>query len=154
MWLFITIESQNSSETGLDVIFYDVKKQLSFITNKENNLQDVDNYGNEFREIAIIPTCVEPSTWEGLGWKERNYVWRKKREADVRLRMDYERFASETPENKRLLFVDVIVKSIKALQTKSKGDFRGDALIADILDALSVTPEQLSNLYAKEIEIQ
>jgi hypothetical protein len=146
MRLFITIEAENSSQNGLADIFRDVDRQLSFVTGKNDDLPNVDNYGSEFREIAIIPSCVSLSTWEALGWKERQYVWRKKREADIRLRMDYERFVSETPENKRLLFVDIIIKSIKVLQTKSKGDFRGDALIADILNALGVTPEQLSNL--------
>jgi len=60
--------------------------------------------------------------------------------------MDYYRFVKETPENQRLMFIDIIVKSIKVVQEKSKGDFRGDELIADILKTLNVTQEQLNNL--------
>lgn len=70
----------------------------------------------------------------------------EKREADIRLRMDYERFIRETPENKRLMFIDIIVKSIKVVQEKSKGDFRGNDLISDVLNALEVTQEQLDYL--------
>lgn len=70
----------------------------------------------------------------------------EKREADIRLRMDYERFIRETPENKRLMFIDIIVKSIKVVQEKSKGDFRGNDLISDVLNALEVTQEQLDDL--------
>lgn len=60
--------------------------------------------------------------------------------------MDYERFIREIPENKRLMFIDIIVKSIKVVQEKSKGDFRGNDLIADILNALEITQEQLDDL--------
>lgn len=60
--------------------------------------------------------------------------------------MDYERFIRETPENKRLMFIDIIVKSIKVVQEKSKGDFRGNDLISDVLNALEVTQEQLDDL--------
>lgn len=60
--------------------------------------------------------------------------------------MDYERFIREIPENKRLMFIDIIVKSIKVVQEKSKGDFRGNDLISDILNALEITQEQLDDL--------
>lgn len=60
--------------------------------------------------------------------------------------MDYERFIRETPENKRLMFIDIIVKSIKVVQEKSKEDFRGNDLILDILNTLEVTQEQLDDL--------
>ena len=122
------------------------KCQLSFITDKEAGLEEVDNYGTEFRLISVIPTCLDDQFWEASGWKERKQIWRKKKEADIRLRMDYDRFVRETPENQRLMFIDIIVKSIQAVQEKSKGDFRGNELIADILKALNITQDQLDQL--------
>lgn len=146
MKLFITIEAQNAIESGLADILKETLCALDFLTNKEKDLENIDNYGTEFREIAIIPTCVNDEYWDGLGWKERKQIWRKKREADIRLRMDYERFNNETQRNKRLLFIDVIIKSIRVVQEKSKGDFEGNKLIRDILSALKVSEDEIRQL--------
>lgn len=146
MELFLTIEAQNSTKIGIDKICWDIKKRLNFVTDKEAGLENVDNYGTEFRLISIIPTCVDNEFWDALGWKERKQVWRKKKEADIRLRMDYDRFIRETPENKRLMYVDIVVESIKVVQKKSKGDFRGNKLIEDILNALHISLTQLNKL--------
>lgn len=146
MYLLLTIEAQNATENGLAKIFGDTLCQLKFVTDREAGLEDINNYGTEFRSVAIIPTCLDDHSWEILGWKERKQIWRKKREADIRLRMDYYRFVKETPENKRLMFIDIIVKSIKVVQEKSKGDFRGNELINDILKALNVTQKELDDL--------
>ncbi len=143
MRLFITIEGQNCTEIGLSKILSDVRAQLSFLTNIELLSDNEAKYGTEFKLIAIIPTCVDEKCWNTLGWKERKQIWRKKGEADIRLRMDYERFVKETQENKRLMFIDIIIKSIQAVQERSKTDFNGEALIFDILSKLDVTMEQL-----------
>ena len=65
--------------------------------------------------------------------------------------MDYYQFKRSNPESKRLLFIDIIIKSLKIVQERSKGDFKGEQLINDILNALDVTQEQLDNLkHSKE----
>ena len=134
----MSIEAQNATESGLADILNEVNGQLSFITDKKSDLEDVDNYGTEFRILSIIPTCVDDLFWTALGWKERTKIWRKRREADIRLRIDYNRFISETPEKQRLLFIENIVASIRILQGQSKGDFQGDRLISDILSKTGV----------------
>ena len=146
MELFMTIETQADVDDILGAIFWETKCQLAFITDKEAGLEEVDNYGTEFRLISVIPTCLDDQFWEASGWKERKQIWRKKKEADIRLRMDYDRFVRETPENQRLMFIDIIVKSIQAVQENSTGDFRGNELIADILKALNITQDQLDQL--------
>lgn len=143
MRLFLTIEAQHAVETGLADILNETNKQLSFVTDRDAGLEDINNYGSEFRIVSIIPTCVDDSFWNALGWKERTKVWRKKKEADIRLRMNYEHFVSETFSNKRLLFIKVIIDSIQILQKQSVGDFRGDMLISDMLNALNVQQYQL-----------
>ena len=95
MRLFLTIEAQNAVENGLADILQEVNNQLSFITEKNAGLEDIDNYGTEFRIVSVIPTCVDDSFWNTLGWQERTKVWRKKKEADVRLRIDYDNFRGD-----------------------------------------------------------
>lgn len=146
MELFLTIEAQNATESGLAKIMWDTTKQLNFITERNAGLEDVDNYGTEFRSISIIPSCICKEWLDSLGWKERKQIWRKKQGADIRLWMDYERFINETPEIKRLMYIDIIIKSIMVVQERSKGDFRGNDLINDILKALNVTQKQLEEL--------
>lgn len=146
MELFMTIETQAGVDDILRAILRDTKCQLKFVTDKEAELEEVDNYGTEFRLISVIPTCLDDQFWEASGWKERKQIWRKKKEADIRLRMDYDRFVQETPENQRLMFIDIIVRSIQVVQEKSKDDFRGNELIADILKALNITQDQLDQL--------
>lgn len=143
MHLFFSLEAQDAR---LANILWDIKCQLHFVTDEEAGLEENDNYGKEFRSIAIIPTCVSNEFWKALGWKERRLIWRKKREADIRLRINYERFIKESTENKRLMVVDIIVKSIKVVQEKSKEDFRGNELIGDILETLNVSQSQLDQL--------
>lgn len=146
MQLFITIEAQNATDNGLFEIFRDINQQLSFVTDNDSDLEIINNYGNEFRIISVIPSCVDDDFWKASGWKERKQIWRKKKEADIRLRMDYNRFMEETLENRRLMFIDIIVKSIQVIQEKSTGDFQGLKLIEDILEALNITKSQLSTL--------
>lgn len=144
--LFLTIEAQNSTENGLAKILWETTKELNFVTNRAKDLENENNYGTEFRSIAIIPSCMDDHFWNAFGWKERKLIWRKKGEADIRLRMDYDRFIKESAYNKRLLFIDIIVKSIEVVQERSKGDFEGERLIKDILLALNVSEEELNQL--------
>lgn len=143
MELFITIEAQKDVSEILRKMLLDIVCKLDFVTDKNAALQDINNYGTEFRLISVIPTCLDDGFWEASGWKERKQIWRKKKEADIRLRMDYYRFIEETPENQRLMFIDIIVKSIRIVQKKSMGDFQGEKLIDDILNALNIAEEQL-----------
>ncbi len=148
MLLFITIEAQNADKNGLAKILNETKQTLNFVTDKSKNLEEQNNYGTEFECISIIPSCMDDHFWNALGWKERKQIWRKKREADIRLRMDYERFVNETNENKRLLFIDIIIKSIEVVRDRSKGDFKANDLIKDILSALNVSREEIKQLNA------
>ena len=146
MRLYLTIEAQNCTENGLAKILKETINELSFLTDESTDLENQTNYGTEFRQITIIPSCMDDRFWNILGWNERKQIWRKKGEADIRLRMNYDRFIKETPKIQRLLFIDIIIKSINIVQERSKGDFKGNELIRDILVALNVSMEELKQL--------
>lgn len=137
MKLFITIEAERAEETGIDNIMTEVRKKLSFLS------EDTDAYGTEFNDISIIPVCVSEEMWQILGWKERKLISRKKKEADIRLKMDFQRFNKADAEEKYILFADIIVKSVLVVKEKSKSDFKGDKLIADIIKALNLSKEDI-----------
>ena len=79
MYLVLAIEAQNGTENGLAKIMWDTICKLKFITDTSVGLENIDNYGTEFRSIAIIPTCLDSDFWEAFGWKERKQIWRKKK---------------------------------------------------------------------------
>ena len=137
MKLFISIEAERAEETGIDNILTEVRKKLSFLS------EDTDAYGTEFSEISVIPVCVSEEMWQILGWKERKLISRKKKEADIRLKMDFQRFNKADAEEKYILFADIIVKSVLVVKEKSKSDFKGDKLIADIIKALNLSKEDI-----------
>lgn len=130
MKLFISIEAEKATESGIADILNKTRNKLSFL------FEDTDIYGTEFDSVSIIPTCVSEEIWKTLGWKERKFISRKKKEADIRLKMNYDRFVSETYENKYSLFKNVLIESVREINVKSKGDFNGEKLINDILNAL------------------
>ncbi len=143
MNVFISVEGQHCQEIGLADILKDTVQKLNFLIDKSNASVNAQRYGEEFQLISIIPSCVDDEFWEALGWKERTYISRKKREADIRLRMDYKRFVNETDNNKKLLFYGVIVKSIRAVEERSKSDFLGENLIRDVLLLLNVSEQEV-----------
>ena len=137
----IGIDKANISLNFLNVL----EKKLDFICNREKDLENIDNYGTEFKLIAIITMIVTQERID-RGFKERRYISRKNKEADIRLNINRDKFFNSTSEKQRLLYIKNIIESINVVIEKSKGDFRGEDLKRDILKALDVTQEQLDNL--------
>jgi hypothetical protein len=79
-------------------------------------------------------------------FKERKLIKRKTREADIRLRTDFDKFYTADYTKKRLLFVDNIIRSIRVIGEKSKSDFNSEKLIADILKVFNINEEDLVGL--------
>lgn len=136
MWLTISVEGEKCDENGLSQVLLAVISDLQNIALQDKNTIKA-RYGKEFESIAIIPSCVSDKVWQSLGWKERVLVRRKRREADIRLKMDYDQFCKADYKKKKALFVDVLIKSIRILQEESKADFYGEVLIQDIIHAVN-----------------
>ena len=79
-------------------------------------------------------------------WKERRLIRYAKKDADIRLIMDYNKFVNADEKMRFLLYVKVIVDSIKVVDSKKRGDFQGNELISDVLDALKVKWEDVKDL--------
>ena len=99
-----------------------------------------NDYGTEFESIGIIPSIISKELMLP-DWKERKQIWRKKREADIRLIIDYEQFIAADLDTQFLLYVQCVIDSIMVVENRKKGDFQGRKLIADILSELGITQE-------------
>mgnify|MGYP000395649149 CR=1 FL=1 len=125
------------------------------VGNKTNSIYQVvdpvcqklaeNNYGSEFEIISIIPTIME-DRFLSSEWKERRLIRYAKKDADIRLIMDYNKFVNADEKMRFLLYVKVIVDSIKVVDSKKRGDFQGNELISDVLDALKVKWEDVKDL--------
>jgi len=150
MYLFLSCEAQSPATAAIAILMKEFNTKLNFVTNRDVDLKSIDNYGTEFNDIGIIVTCISKEWLLNMdNYKERKLVRRKAKEADIRLQMDFELFIQENSENQRLMYLDTIIKSIRVIQERSKGDFRGNELVNDILKALDVDPAKLQVLQQK-----
>ncbi|HDR4866758.1 TPA: dihydrolipoamide succinyltransferase [Bacillus cereus] len=99
-----------------------------------------NNYGSEVEEIAIIPIVVNITPeYEDAGFhKERKLFKRKSKEADFRLRIDYEAFLSADYATRKILIIGNIVQSIRLLGEKATSDFNAIKLEQDILQVFNI----------------
>ena len=138
-----------SGETDIEVhgAFSDVRKEIE---SKLINLKD-KNYGSELQSIGIIPIIVNLSSeYEEAGFfEERMLFKRKQKDADYRLRIDFEKFVSSDYNTRRLLLVKNIIDSIRSLGTKAKKDFDALSLEKDILYLLEIDEETINRIELK-----
>ena len=118
-------------------------KIISAIKNK--------NYGREVEDISIIPVIVDlPPEHEAAGFfKERMLFKRKSKEADYRLRINFNKFNKADDKLKRLLLTRNIVESIRNLGVKAKKDFDAESLENDILECLGINKEEIEGISLK-----
>jgi len=109
----------------------------------ENN-----DYGMEFDSIGIIMIVIDPrrGLFEEGFFKERKLIKRKAKEADIRLRTDFDKFNNADYDTKRLLLLENIVRSIRIIGEKSKVDFQAEKLIADILEQFGIDEGSIKSL--------
>jgi hypothetical protein len=107
-----------------------------------------NDYGSEFVDIGIIPIIIDPKRglFEAGFFKERKLVKRKTKEADIRLRTDFDKFYAADNNNKRLLLVDNVIRAIRVIGEKSKVDFNSEKLISDILQIFNISEKELADL--------
>jgi len=127
---------------------YDSFSQISNeIEARIKNLES-NEYGTEIDSLGIIPIIVNltPDLENAGFFKERMLFSHKKKEADYRLRIDYNRFINSDNRMKKLLIIKNIIDSIRLLGKKAKKDFNAKKLEDDILMLFEVRKETIDNL--------
>ncbi|PFJ24001.1 dihydrolipoamide succinyltransferase [Bacillus anthracis] len=99
-----------------------------------------NDYGSEVEEIAIIPIVAKITLeYEDAGFfKERKLFKRKSKEADFRLRIDYETFLSADYATRKILIIRNIIRFIRILGERAKSDFNAIKLEQDILQVFDI----------------
>lgn len=144
MKIFLSGETSfNANEPFRRLLMEMNKKLKSFIEADEND----DTYGAEFKSIGIITMILSDDLAKT---PERKLINRKKKEADIRLKIDYYKFVNSNADTQFFLYLKNIIESIKVVNEKKKEDFNGDKLIEDILNVFGLTMDKLLYVLEKE----
>lgn len=144
MKIFLSGETSfNANEPFRRLLMEMNKKLKSFIEADEND----DTYGAEFKSIGIITMILSDDLADT---PERKLISRKKKEADIRLKIDYYKFVNSNADTQFFLYLKNIIESIKVVNEKKKEDFNGDKLIEDILSVFGLTMDKLLYVLEKE----
>ena len=83
----------------------------------EQNMQvdTLRKYTDCLDDIAIIPFCVDDEFMQTFQIKERKYIGWKRRDADIRLRMNFDTFVRATKEERMQQCKEVIIRSLEVI---------------------------------------
>lgn len=130
MDFFMSGEIQGDIDEIYREIRNDIGEKLKPLRNKD--------YGSELISISIIPIIVTPELEEAGFFKERKLFKRKEKDADYRLRIDYEKFINSDSDSQKLLVIKNIIDCMRSLGKKAKKDFDALSLERDILQLLDL----------------
>lgn len=79
-------------------------------------VNDISKYCDAIDNIGIIPFSGPDKHMSD--WKERKYISWVRREADIRLKIDFDVFTKAPIEMQRAMVRDVIIRSLEVVKSK------------------------------------
>ncbi len=131
-------------ETTVSEPFREILSEIE----KRLKVLEVNDYGNAVQNLAIIPIIIKVvPEFESAGFhKERKLYKKKTKEADYRLRIDYQSFLNADHEIKKLLVIKNVVDCVRLLGEKIKQGFDAERLESDVLCLFKVAKEEIDSL--------
>lgn len=99
------------------------------------SIKNDNKYGTDIINISIITMIMRDDLNQ---IPERILIRKKKKEADIRLRIDYDKFISGDYETQRLLYCKNIIDSILLIKKGKELNFEANLLANDIMSVLSL----------------
>lgn len=93
------------------------------------------DYGDEIEVMAFIPTLIkiDPEMEDEAAIKDRVQYMPKNLEADLRLRVNHEKFMDSDEDGKKRMVLYLMLRSLRVLSKKVPGNFKFRTLEEDIL---------------------
>ncbi len=98
----------------------------------------ISRYTTVLDEIAIIPVCMSEEMIDRGFYKERKYISKKKRTADIRLHMDYNVFVTSDDNKRCLLCYKMMLNAGEYIEQQTQS-FNVPQFLADIRTALGIS---------------
>jgi len=105
--IFFSTESQSPAVSLISDCFLAIKKNM--------HVEFLKKYTDCLDDIAIIPFCVDDEFMQIYQIKERKYIGWKRREADIRLRMNFNTFVRASKEERMQQCKEVIIRSLEVI---------------------------------------
>lgn len=105
--IFFTTESQSPAASLISDCFQVIMKNMK--------VESLQKYTDCLDDIAIIPFCVDDEFMQTFQIKERKYIGWKRRDADIRLRMNFDTFVQATKEERMQQCKEVIIRSLEVI---------------------------------------
>lgn len=93
-----------------------------------NGLLAESTYGGNIDDWSVIPIISELQLW----YREIARVSKKKQSAEFRLRIPHADFKQATPEGKRRLIVELLIRSLRMMSTRGAEGPDVDRLVHDL----------------------
>ena len=128
MDIFLGAEIEGSATSK----WFELQKEFSELLLELKN----KNYGLELKYIGIISIIMRTNYYEEGGYKERSYYSKKRKEADIRLRLDYVDFVKASKEERKQIYIEHILEAIRIAGEKAGKMFETDRLLNDVENLL------------------
>ena len=112
--------------------WFELRREFSL---KLNSLKD-KNYGDELKRISIISIILPDNFYIDGGYPERRLFKRKTKEADIRLRINYNQFIHGDADERRTIYIRHILESINTLRNKVSQSYQFDQFVKDVYSCL------------------
>jgi hypothetical protein len=118
----------------------DIFRELQNEIEDRIKILELNDYGNEVESLGIIPIIVNltPELEVAGFFKERKLFKRKAKDADIRLRINFEKFANSDRYTQKLLLIKNTIESVRVLGGKANKDFDSIRLENDILNLFEI----------------
>lgn len=131
MEIFLSAEIEGPAKNK----WFELRKEFSEALSV---LRDED-YGEALTDIGIISIILRPEFFEDDGHKERRFYSAKRKEADIRLRIEYTDFVKANKEMRKRIYAAHILESVRiaankaGIAAKKAGtEFDGERLLRDV----------------------
>ncbi|MED4229380.1 Imm44 family immunity protein [Neobacillus cucumis] len=131
-------------DKDVDEAFVEIRKDIG----EKIKVLRTNEYGSELTSISIIPIIINitPELEAAGFFKERKLFKRKEKDADYRLRVNFENFFKSDRYTQKLMIVKNIIECIRSLSTKAKNDFDASSLERDILQLFDIDEETFNKI--------
>lgn len=96
-------------------------------------------YGQGLTKVGIISIILPDHFFEDGGYRERRLYSQKNKEADIRIRLDYNSFIRAKPIERKKMYINHIICSLKSIEQKLDKNFEFEKMIADISEVLGAS---------------
>ena len=128
MDIFLSAETEGPAASKWFVLQKEFTPLLKSLSEK--------SYGEDLTSIGIISILLRDK-YLGDDWhRERKYYSKKNKEADIRLKMDYQKFLRASPEDARKMYIEHILDSISIAGKKAGKGFNLEHLLSDVREVL------------------